>query len=115
MDRKLLLWIVAGTLIALALAVLLPGGRAPEREPRLPWQIETLPDGSARVFGLTLGESSLTDARQVLGADGALTLFRSPEGDISLEAYFERLFISGLKANLVLNLELDPLEAQALY
>jgi hypothetical protein len=115
MDRKLLLWIVAGTLIALALAVLLPGGRAPEREPRLPWQIETLPDGSARVFGLTLGESSLTDARQVLGADGALTLFRSPEGDISLEAYFERLFISGLKANLVLNLELDPAEAQALY
>ena len=108
MDRKLLLWIVAGTLIALALALLLPGGRAPEREPRLPWQIETLPDGSARVFGLTLGESSLTDARQVLGADGALTLFRSPEGDISLEAYFERLFISGLKANLVLNLELDP-------
>ena len=51
----------------------------------------------------------------VLGADGALTLFCSPEGDISLEAYFERLFISGLKANLVLNPELDPLEAEALY
>ena len=115
MDRKLLLWIAAGTLIALALALLLPGGRAPQREPRLPWQIENLPNGSTRVFGLTLGESSLADARQALGADGALTLFRSAEGDISLEAYFERLFISGLKANLVLNLQLDPAEALALY
>jgi hypothetical protein len=115
MDRKLLLWIIAGTLIALALALLLPGGRAPEGEPRLPWQIETLPDGSTRVFGLTLGQSSLANARQELEADGALTLFRSPTGEISLEAYFERLFISGLKANLVLNLELDPAEAQAMY
>lgn len=115
MDRKLLLWIFAGTLVALALALMLPGGRAPEHEPRLPWQIETLPDGGARVFGLTLGRSSLADARQVLGADGALTLFRSPDGEISLEAYFERLFISGLKADLVLNLELDPAEVQSLY
>jgi hypothetical protein len=115
LERKILLWIVIGTLIALGLALLLPGGRAPEREPRLPWQIKSLPDGNTRVFGLTLGQSSLADARRALGADGALTLFRSPGGDISLEAYFERLFISGLKANLVLNLELDPLEAQALY
>jgi hypothetical protein len=114
-DRKLLLWIVAGTLVALGLALLLPGGRAPEGEPRLPWQIDTLPDGSTRVFGLTLGQSSLAEARRELDADGVLTLFRSASGEISLEAYFERLFISGLKANLVLNLELDPAEAEAMY
>jgi hypothetical protein len=114
-DRKLLLWIVAGTLVALALALLLPGGRAPEGEPRLPWQIDTLPDGSTRVFGLTLGQSSLAEARRELETDGVLTLFRAASGEISLEAYFERLFISGLKANLVLNLQLDPAEAQAMY
>lgn len=115
MDRKLLLWIVAGTLIVLALALMLPGGRAPESEPRLPWEIEILPSGGTRVFGLTLGRSSLAEARQELEADGALTLFRSAAGEISVEAYFERLFISGLKANLVLNLELDPAEAEAIY
>lgn len=29
----------------------------------LPWQIETLPGGEAQVFGLTLGRSTLADAR----------------------------------------------------
>lgn len=115
MDRKILLWIASGTLIALALALLLPGGRPPEQEPRLPWKIESLPDGGSRVFGLTLGRSTLEDARGELGADGALTLFRSPAGELTLEAFFERLFISGLKADLVVSLQLDPAEAQSVY
>lgn len=114
-ERKIFPWILAGTLAVLALALLLPGGRAPDQDPRLPWQIQRLADGSSRVFGLTLGRSTLADARQELQAEGVLTLFRSPAGNFTLEAYFERLFISGLKANLVLSLALETGEAEALF
>jgi hypothetical protein len=32
----------------------------------LPWQIETLPSGESKVFDLTLGRSTLADAREPL-------------------------------------------------
>lgn len=56
----------------------------------LPWQIEILPDGSSRVFGLQIGESRLLDAMQLLGNDmdlGIITATDSVEAG-NLEMYY---------------------------
>lgn len=115
MERKLFLGILSVTLVALALALLLPGGRSPDREPLLPWLIKINPQGNLSVFGITLGESTLQQARESLQAQGKTTLFQSPGGEYRTEVYFQRLFLSGLKADLVLNLAVSENDAQAMF
>ena len=107
MERNTVLGVLGITVIALTIALLLPGGKPPETNPKLPWSIDTDTSGSSTVFDLTLGQSTLADARRVFGADGKTNIFLSPAKDISLEAYFDRLYISGIKADVVLSLFLD--------
>lgn len=115
MERNILLTVLAITLLILSVALLLPGGRPPDREPLLPWDIRLAPDGSSEVFGLTLGQSSLADARLQFRAQGKVNLFSSPGGLHNLEAYFDRVSLSGLKANLVLSLDLPADQARAMF
>ncbi len=107
MERNTILAILGLTAIALVVAIMLPGGKSPEVNPRLPWAIEVDARGSSQVFGLTLGQSTLSDARLAFGADGKANIFLSPAKKISLEAYFDRLYISGIKADVVLSLSMD--------
>ena len=71
--------------VALALAVLAaplvflpggPGGIATTETP--PWEIVTTDEGHSRVFGLTLGESTLGDAMQALGQDIEIAIITAP-------------------------------------
>jgi len=114
LERHILLIVLAVTLLTLTIALLLPGGRPPDREPLLPWKIGLAPDGSPHVFGLTLGHSTLTDARLQFHSQGTVNLFASPEGMHYLEAYFDRVSLSGLKANLVLSLDLPQPQAKGM-
>ena len=55
----------------------------------LPWQIEVLPNGESRVFGVTLGQSTLEDAHQKLGDDMELAVIVAPGTDTGgLEMYY---------------------------
>ncbi len=115
MDRKILSWVVSFTLIALALAILLPGGREADPNPRLPWDIKVDLQGGSEIFGLTLGKSTLEDARQIFSSDGKISLFITHDGQPALEAYFERIFLSGLRADFVLVLDAEADMLQGLY
>jgi uncharacterized protein YjeT (DUF2065 family) len=50
----------------------------------LPWQIDLLPDGSTRVFGLQPGVSTLGDAQALLGDDNELAIV-STTGEAATE------------------------------
>jgi len=115
LERNIILGILGLTISALIIALLLPGGKTPDPNPRLPWLIEIEPGGNSRVFDLTLGHSSLIDARLVLGANGKANIFISPDNNISLEAYFNRMYLSGIKADLVLSLSLRDELLDAMY
>ncbi|MDJ0806119.1 MAG: hypothetical protein QNJ78_04725 [Gammaproteobacteria bacterium] len=115
MDKKILSWIISLTLIVLALAILLPGGREADQEPKLPWDIRVDPQGGSAVFGITLGESTLDDARRLFKSDGKVSLFVTQAGLPALEAYFERVFLSGLRADFVLVLEAEAETLWAMY
>ena len=56
----------------------------------LPWQIEILPDGSTKVFGLHIGKSTLTDALGILGEDMELAVIAAPDEAGNLEMYGQR-------------------------
>ncbi len=115
MKRNIFLWVFSLALIALALAIFLPGGRAPDRDPKLPWDIKLDHQGGSEIFGLSLGKSTLNDAKSIFQNDGKVSLFITKNGKPALEAYFERIFLSGLRADFVLVLEAEDQQLQAFY
>ena len=115
MEKKIIFWVVSLSLVALALAILLPGGRQPDPNPKLPWDVQPAGSQSIRVFQLTLGSSTLADARAVFQVQEETNLFIGDDGKPALEAYFERVFLSGLRADFVLVLEADEQLLSELY
>lgn len=83
-----------------------PGPAEPMRH--LPWQIEVLEGGASRVFGLTLGTSTLGDARAVWGPEMQLAVVAAPNEVGTLEAYFESVTAGAVTGRMVLSAELPP-------
>jgi len=112
MERKIALWILGITLLALALAILLPGGRTVTEDPRLPWLITVDDAGYPTVFGITLGKTPLQSVRDGFREQGEINLFVSPEGKYSIEVYFEKLYLSGIRGAMIVSLKVaqEPLE-----
>jgi|GEM_PF-195131 len=70
----------------------------------LPWQI-TYDRNSSQVFGISLGQSTLEEAAQALKTEYQLAWFDNYDETFSLEAFFERVALSGLQAKVVLEID----------
>jgi hypothetical protein len=115
MERKIFLSVFIAALIAVALAVLLPGGRTVDKHPRLPWLIRVDETGYSTVFGLTLGRSTLAEVQEAFQEQGKTNLFVSPEQRFYFETYFKGLYLDGIRADLVFSLEVNQATAEQLY
>jgi hypothetical protein len=115
MERNIVLPILAMAILAVGAAILLPGGRQVDPDPKVPWRVTVNPDGSSEVFGLTLGRSTLQDAQRLLDDEADITLFAAPDGALSLEAYFEQVLLSGLRADMVMTLDMPVDRLQTMY
>jgi hypothetical protein len=115
MEKKIIFWVVSLSFVAVALAILLPGGRPADSHPRLPWDIQLSTQGEVEVFGLTLGRSTLAEARDDFQMEGKVSLFITESGKPALEAYFEQVFLSGLRADFILVLDANDETLQRLY
>lgn len=73
----------------------------------MPWQIDILPDGHTKVFGLIPGKTTLRQAIAVLGTDYDLGIVES-KTSTNLEMYFSDYHAGPLAAKLVLAAETDP-------
>jgi hypothetical protein len=107
MDRKILLSVLTGALLAFVGIWML---------------LSAFPDhaaGRIGVFGLTLGDSTLADVRALLGEEGKLSLFAEPgadgDGDFSVEAYFDDILLSNLKADWVVRLAVPQPVLASMY
>lgn len=74
----------------------------------LPWQIETLPGGEAQVFGLTLGRSTLADARARFGPEMQLAVIAEPDERGNVEGYYEGVTAGFVAGKLIVTAELSP-------
>ncbi len=80
----------------------------------LPWQIEPLPDGGSRVFGLTLGESLIGDARARFGPDVDIAIVAPRDRAPLLEAYYESVNAGFITGKLILTADIQDDELTAM-
>ncbi len=115
MDRPIVLGILGTTLMALAAAILLPGGRPADPQPKLPWEIGLTAAGGSQVLGLELPRSPLSAARQLFQDQGEVSLFKVGDRGLALEAFFQGISLSGLRADVVLLLDVPEETARGYY
>ncbi|MGD8207517.1 MAG: hypothetical protein PVH47_05525 [Thiohalocapsa sp.] len=117
MDRKIVVSVLAAALMGFIgiwlLLSIIPDERAGLK--LYPWDVSRDEAGRTRVLGLTLGESTLGDARSLLGEEGKASLFVNPDGSHAVEIYFEDVLLSNLRADWILTMDIDPREAAAMY
>ena len=106
LDKKIAFSVLGFALLAIAVLMIIPTGKPPSKQ-LLPWSVEVLPNGSSKIFGITLGQTTMQEAGKAFDDDWEVNMFISPDSKISVEGYFNRLIVSGLKADFVMNLALD--------
>ncbi len=114
MKNRVFLSVLLGGLLLVLIAIMLPAPDT-DRGQFLPWQIEHSADGGTRVFGITLGETTLDEAEQQLQGAAEITLFASPDGRRRVEAYFDKVVLGGFSAKMVMVMQLTQEEAEAMY
>ena len=113
MDLKIISGVTLLSIILIVVALLIPETKTTETH-GLPWQIEQL-EGSTRVFGLTLGNSTLSDAESLFLGDSEISLFQSQQGVHTLEAYFDKIELGGLTAKMILILDIPADELSMMF
>ena len=96
-------------LVALGL-VFFNGDEQGSNEPvtGLPWQIDILPNGDTRVFGITPGRTRFGEAIEHLGNDLQLAIIAAPHETGALEAYYSHYSAGPITGKLILMLDIAP-------
>jgi hypothetical protein len=81
----------------------------------LPWQIDVLPDGTSRVFGLTIGTSTLADARARFGNEGDLAIVAAPGESGTVEAFYGDVALGVITGKLVLTAEMSEQLVESMW
>ncbi len=115
MDKKILPWLLISILLILVVAIMFPAGKNTPTPPILPWDITVDANGNTKVFGLTFDQSTLSDAQKTFEKEAKLSMFASHQETFTVEAYFERLYISGIRADLILTLNIDQASAAQMF
>jgi hypothetical protein len=117
MDRKIVLGVVGAALLGFFAVLLLMPPTIDDGQVRLPWRTGTSPDGHTQVFGFTLGETTLAEVRDLFGQEGTVNLFVTPgpPDRYGVEAYFEQVYLQGLRAEFVITVDLDQETLRAMY
>jgi hypothetical protein len=106
---KLFSLLVFLTIIVAAFLYLKPAGDYSSQTIKgLPWQIELLPDGTSKVFGVTIGQSTLGEAHERLGDDMELAIIVVAADDIGLEMFYSRYTAGVFTGKLILAADILP-------
>ncbi|HAF44725.1 MAG TPA: hypothetical protein DCK83_07245 [Gallionellaceae bacterium] len=91
----------------------LPG--KPSRADDVPWHIEHPAPDSVRVFGLTLGEATAGEAEERFREEGKPSMFKSPDGTLVAEMFFEQVDMAGLRSKVVVTIAVPETELKEMY
>lgn len=108
MTRLFSLLVFLSIIIAAFLYLKPAGDYSSQTIKGLPWQIELLPDGASKVFGITLGQSTLGEAHKQLGDDMELAIIVVAVGDSGLEMYYSRYTAGVFSGKLILAADVAP-------
>lgn len=114
-ERHIFAGVILGTLIALAIGIMLPGGDTREVGMYLPWQISLNESGQTRVFGTTLGQSTLGELEQLVREPVVISLFARDNGEQVVEGFFDNVALGGIRAKMVVVMDFSEAELSAMY
>lgn len=113
MQRKIYWGVAILSAMILAAAIFMPGKTIDQGD--LPWHIEHPTPDTTRIFGLTLGSSTASEAEQRFREEAKPSLFKSPDGRLVAEMFFEQVELAGLKSRIVIDIAVPAAELQAMY
>ena len=113
MERKLYWGVGILSILILVGSFFMPGKPGVQND--LPWHIEHPAPDTARIFGLTLESSTASEAEQRFHEEAKPSLFKSPDGQLVAEMFFEQVTLAGLKSRIVINIAVPAAELQAMY
>jgi len=87
----------------------------PKRNDDLPWYIEHPTADAVRVFGLTLGKSTTNEAELRFKEEAKPSLFKSPDGKMVVEIFFEQVILAGLPSKIVLTIDVPEAQLKGMY
>jgi hypothetical protein len=116
MDKKIILGVVALVIVSISLLLLAPDN-AVHTPDTLPWNITHPTPDTTRIFGITLGKSTLDQSEEVFKgqAEVEISLFKPTNGNLGVEAFVEEVNFNGLKARIVMNIAVPADELQGMY
>jgi hypothetical protein len=116
MEKKIILGTLALIAVAISLLLMLPDNSVNTPE-TLPWNITHPTPESTRVFGITLGTTTLNDLSKAFKyeAEIEISLFKPSDSMMSVEAFIEEVNFNGLKAKMVLTIGVPHSELQGMY
>jgi hypothetical protein len=79
-----------------------------------PWHIEPVANYRSKVFGMTLGDTTLADARQALGPGYELAILQPAKADAGLEMYYARYHAGPIIGKLIVVAAVDVEQLQML-
>ncbi len=121
MDRKMILSILAFAVFAfIGIMLLLPDENIEDQTPRLPWQVEQDGQSRTRVFGFTLGETTLGEIRRLFREEGEINLFARLDPDhqavaYAVEAYFDQIYLNRIRGDFVIGIQADAATLGPMY
>lgn len=114
MNKKIMIGVALLAFMALFIA-LTPHEQAIDSNDMLPWNITHPTTDAIRVMGITLGLSTLTEAEQNFKQTAEISIFKSADSKIIIEARFQNINPQELKANVTLTMEIPSFELPGLF
>lgn len=113
--KHVFLGVLAFAIIALFAAQQLTDSGPPKNHAGFPWEVTVLESGQSQVFSLTLGQSTLAQAENLFREVAELTLFSAEGSDPAVEAFFEEVKIAGLKAKMVMAIDIPQAQLSGMF
>lgn len=101
------------SVLILAGSFFIPGD--PSRKDDVPWHIEHPTPDSVRIFGLTLGQASAAEAELRFKEEAKPSMFKSPDGRLVAEMFFEQVEMAGLRSKIVVTIAVPDAELKEIY
>ena len=114
MDKNIILGVLALIVVSISALLLIPSDST-ERPDTLPWNIKHPTPESNRVFGITLGEGTLGELEHNFKEQSEVSLFKTPDNQMGVEAFFDELNLNGLKAKFVMTVAIPQEKIQGMF
>ncbi len=107
-------------MIATAMMIAVIGRHEPTAQlDTMPWEVDRLENGSLRVFGITLGKTSIQDANQLFANFGktlfTVTSSANNKTNYQLITQYDELIIGGMIAKIILTYDINQTDLETIY